>query len=411
MNTETGISRVLTTNAAGEYFAPNLNPGMYSVAVEAPSFKRLQRPPIRLEVATDLRLDFELLPGAPTETVNVSGEAPVVDTVSDVLGGTFTNKLINDLPLQGRDFQNLLELRPGIQRVPGGGFQHTTSNGNRREDMNYIVDGTTDNDIYYGDTVINGAGVAGTPASHLPLDSVQEFNTQENQGAEFGWKPGAVVNIGLKSGGNQFHGTTYYVHRNSAFDARNYFNPSPQPVAALLLHQFGASAGGPIVKDKWFIFGNYEGVRHKVGNPGATSSPVTVPIGDPEVSLADAKVAAGCPGACSQTSLHLADLFLPNTGNNGLATPDLINFDFNNTNREDNFIIKSDYHLNAINMITGRYFYTNSFLAEEDVIPLRPDWLSVARTHIGVVGVNWTWTPNARWVNEARNWIQPKLAK
>ncbi len=402
LNTETGISRALTTNAAGEYFAPNLNPGLYSVAVDAPSFKRVQHPPFRLEVATDLRFDFELVPGAATETVNVSGEAPVVDTVTDVLGGTFTNKLINELPLQGRDFQNLLELRPGIQRVPGGGFQHTTSNGNRREDMNYIVDGTTDNDLYYGDTVINGAGVSGTPASHLPLDAIQEFNTQENQGAEFGWKPGAVVNIGLKSGGNQFHGTTYYFHRNRAFDARNYFNPSPQPVAALLLHQFGASAGGPIIKDKWFIFGNYEGVRHKVGNPGATSSPVTASIGDPDLSLADAKVAAGCPDACSQTSLHLADLFLTNPGNNGLGSPDLINFDFNNTNREDNFIIKSDYHLNANNLITGRYFYTNSFLAEEDVTPLRPDWLSVARTHIGVVGVNWTWTPNTRWVNEAR---------
>jgi hypothetical protein len=403
LNSETGIRRVLTTNAAGEYFAPNLNPGVYLIMVEAPSFKRSQRSAFRLEVATDVRQDFTLQPGAATETVNVTAEQPLVDSVTDVLGGTLTNKLINELPLQGRDFQNLLELRPGIQRVPGGGFMHTTSNGNRREDNNYIVDGTDDNDIYYGDTVINGAGVAGTPASHLPLDAIQEFNTQENQGAEYGWKPGAVVNIGLKSGGNVFHGTSYYFHRNSAFDARNFFNPGPQPVAALLLHQFGASAGGPIVKDKWFIFGNYEGVRHKVGNPGATSSPVTVPgVDDPTISLPAAKADLGCPANCSDLSLHLADLFLPNTGNNGLATPDQINFDFNNTNREDNFIIKSDYHPNSKHVITGRYFFTDSYLAEEDTIAIRPDWLSVARTKIGVTGVNWTWIPNARWVNEAR---------
>ena len=118
--------------------------------------------------------------------------------------------MINELPLQGRDFQNLLELRPGIQRTPGGGFHSITTNGNRFEDNNYTVDGTDDNDIYYGETVINDAGVSGTPASHLPLDAIQEFNTQENQGAEYGWKPGAVVNVGLKSGTNDFHGTAYY---------------------------------------------------------------------------------------------------------------------------------------------------------------------------------------------------------
>jgi hypothetical protein len=401
-NTEKGINRVLTTNGAGEYFAPNLSPGLYSILVEAPSFKKLERPSFRLEVATDVRQDFTLQAGASTETVTVSAEQPLVDTVTDVLGGTLTNKLINELPLQGRDFQNLLELRPGIQRVPGGGFEHTTSNGNRREDNNYIVDGTDDNDVYYGETVINGVGVAGTPASHLPLDAIQEFNTQENQGAEYGWKPGAVVNIGLKSGGNDFHGTGYYFHRNSAFDARNYFNPAPEPVSALLLHQFGASAGGPIIKDKWFIFGNYEGVRDKVGNPVAARSPVTASIGDPNLSLPDAKAALGCPAACSSLSLHLADLFLPNNGTSGFGSPEQINFDFNNNNREDNFIIKTDYHPNAKHVITGRYFYTSSLQAEEDTTPIRPDWLSVARTNIDVTGVNWTWIPNSRWVNEAR---------
>ena len=120
LNTETGIKRVLTANATGEYFAPNLDPGVYSITVEAPSFKKLQRPAFRLEVATDVKQDFVLRPGAATETVEVSGEQPLVETLNDTLGGTITNKAINELPLQGRDFQNLLELRPGVQRVPGG---------------------------------------------------------------------------------------------------------------------------------------------------------------------------------------------------------------------------------------------------------------------------------------------------
>jgi hypothetical protein len=413
-NTETGVKRGLLTNSAGEYVAPNLSPGIYSVSVSAPTFKTVERKGIRLEVATDVRIDLALQPGQVSEVLVVTGEQSLVETLNDTLGGTITNKAINELPLQGRDFQNLLELRPGIQRTPGGGFHSVTSNGNRLEDNNYIVDGTDDNDVYYGDTVINGAGVQGTPASHLPLDAIQEFNTQENQSADYGFKPGAVINIGLKSGSNDFHGTSYYFHRNSAFDARNWFNPAPEPASALLLHEYGASAGGPIVKDKWFIFGNYEGVRHKVGNPYLATSPVTeslvgktLPEGTvPEdLSIYDAQVQAGCPDSptCNPVSYEMAKLFLPNPGFTANAfDPTLINFDFNNTNREDNFIIKSDYHLSQKHVITGRYFFASSLQTEEDTSPLRPDWLSVADTRAQVMGVNWTWVPNSRWVNEAR---------
>jgi hypothetical protein len=417
-NAGTGAERILTTTEAGDYVAPNLPAGTYDISVEAPSFKTSKRSGIRLEVASNLGVDCQLKLGAPTELVEVSGETPVVDTVTDTLGGTLTNKLINELPLQGRDFQNLLELRPGVQRTPGGGFHSTTTNGLRFEDQNYIVDGVDDNDVYYGETVINNAGIAGTPASHLPLDAIQEFNTQENQSADFGFKPGAVVNIGLKSGTNQFHGTSYYFHRNSAFDARNWFDLAPQPVAALLLHEFGASAGGPIIKNKWFFFANYEGVRDKVGNPFDVSSPVTVslvgdprlqdPVNDPATySIVDAQNAcladaANC-GALNGVSSQISGLFLKNPGFTASnIDPSLINFNFNNQNREDNLVVKSDYHIGDKNVITGRYFYANSNQIEEDGAPLRPEWLSTAITHVNVAGVNWTWTPNVRWVNELR---------
>jgi hypothetical protein len=414
-NTETGVKRILATNSAGEYFAPNLSAGLYSVSIAAPTFKTVERKGIRLEVATDVRIDVTLQPGPVSETLVVSGEQPLVETVNDTLGGTITNKSINELPLQGRDFQNLLELRPGIQRTPGGGFHSVTTNGLRFEDNNYIVDGTDNNDVYYGETVVNAAGVQGTPASHLPLDAIQEFNTQENQPAEFGFKPGAVVNVGLKSGTSQFHGTAYYFHRNSALDARNWFNPAPQTVSSLLLHQFGGSAGGPILKDKWFIFGNYEGVRHRVGNPFNGSSPVTTslvtpsaPDGNPDISIPDALAWGSSPNNPSPytidpLSFQLLSLFLPNQGFTANAgDPSLINFNFNNQNREDNFVVKSDYHLGEKHVITGRYFYANSLQTEEDTSPLRPDWLSIATTKISVAGANWTWTPNSSWVNEAR---------
>jgi hypothetical protein len=148
-----------------------------------------------------------------------------------------TNKEINELPLQGRDWQNLVMLLPGVDRTPGGGFHSIVSNGARPEDNNYIVDGTDDNDLYYGTSVLNEEGVSGTPASLLPIDAIQEFSTQEHPTAEYGWKPGAVVNIGLKSGTNQFHGSAYYFARNSAADARNYFDTVGNPASPLILHQ------------------------------------------------------------------------------------------------------------------------------------------------------------------------------
>src|SRR5512140_2347445 len=294
-NTDTGETRDLTTNEAGDWVAPNLAPGPDRISIEAANCKRVGRTGLRLEVAKDVHLDIALQPGAMTEIVNVSGEAPLVETSNDTLGGTFTNKAINDLPLNGRDFQNLVVLRPGVQRGTGGGFLSISSNGLRPEDNNFIVDGTDNNDPYYATTVINAEGVQGTPGSHLPIDAIQEFNAQENPPAEFGWKPGAIINVGLKSGTNQFHGTLYDFERNSAFDARNYFNPPvdpdtglPEAKKALRLHQFGFSAGGPIIHNRTFIFGTYEGVRDVVGNSEGLNSPQTTSGGGPGISIPDA---------------------------------------------------------------------------------------------------------------------------
>src|SRR5262249_44188435 len=144
-------------------------------------------------------------------------------------------------------------------------------------------------DPYYGTTVINAEGVQGTPGTILPIDAIQEFNAQENPPAEYGWKPGAIVNLGLKSGTNELHGTAYIFERNNAFDARNFFNTKPDPQKALRWHQFGGSAGGPIIRGKTFFFGAYEGIRGLVGNSNLISTPATVSLGgDSKNSIPDA---------------------------------------------------------------------------------------------------------------------------
>ena len=400
-NTATGVARSLTTTNAGEYIAPNLEPGPYSVTVEAPGFEKLQRTGLELEVARDIRVDAKMLPGSVSTTVEITGETPVINTSNDVLGTTFSNTAINELPLQGRDFQNLVTLQPGVQRSPGGGLLSINANGNRAEANNFIIDGTDDNDAYYGDTVVNAAGVEGTPATHLPIDAIQEFNVQSSPEADYGNKPGAIINLGIKSGTNAFHGTAYYFHRNSALDARNWFNQAGTPISALRLHQFGASAGGPILKDKLFIFGNYEGVRDVVGNPLQISTPITTPIGDPTSSLADAIAECQAAATCSPISLSLAKYFLPNPGGTtGSSDPTLINTDFNNLNREDNGILKLDYHATERNAFNATYFIGDSLQTEEDSNVVQPYFLSTAGTRAQLIGGSWIFSGSERFTNQ-----------
>jgi hypothetical protein len=410
-NRATNVSQTVTTTSSGDYLLPNVDPGTYTVAAEAKGFKK-SLSSVTVDVARDARVNLQLQPGAVNETVEVIAQQTLVDTTETTLNGLITNKAITELPLQGRDFQNLLPLNPGVQRTPGGGFHSVTSNGNRTDDNNFYIDGADDNDVYYGETVMNDAGIQGTPASLLPIDSIQEFNTQESPSADYGRKPGVIVNMGLKSGTNDIHGSAYYFYRDSGFDARNYFNPAPSPLSALLLNQFGASIGGPIKKGKWFYFFNYEGIRDKVGNPGVVDSPVTVSL-VPEANLlpagtvpADYSIVdaiAGCQPNCNPLSVKLSKLLLPNPGFTASQTdPAAIDFDFTNHNRGDNLVAKTDYHLNEQNVISARFIYANTNQIEEDAFPLRPEWLSTASPISQVFGVNWTTTLNTRSVNEAR---------
>ena len=225
------------TNGVGDYVVPNLPPGVYTITAEATGFKKVERPDIRLEVGHDLPMDMQLVPGAVTEVVRVTEEAPLINTTNDLIGGSLSNKEINDLPLNGRDYQNLLVLRPGVSRTPGGGFESIVANGMRPEDNDFVIDGSDDNDPYYSGNVINAEGVQGTPGSILPIDAIQEFNTEENPPPDVGWKPGVTVNIGLKSGTNNFHGSAYGFERNNVLDARNDFNVVGTGQNALRQHQ------------------------------------------------------------------------------------------------------------------------------------------------------------------------------
>src|SRR5467141_3392060 len=426
-NVDTGVARTLETNDAGDYVAPSLPPGPYKLVVEATGFKKIERGGIRLEVAKDIRLDMTMQPGSVSEVVEVTEQVPLVETTNDTLGGTFANKSINDLPLNGRDFQNLVVLRPGVQRSSGGGFLSISSNGNRPEDNNFIVDGTDNNDPYYATTVINAEGVQGTPGSILPIDAIQEFNAVENPPADYGWKPGAIINLGIKSGTNDLHGTAYDFERNNWFDARNFFNTAPDPQKAVRQHQFGGSLGAPIIKNKTFIFGAYEGVRAFVANSDLIPTPATGSLGgDPANSIPDALTAlmtqpgAGAPTfTCAGVGVNnnvlkplSANLIGCGSFNGNGPYPGLFPVNttqstnlatgFPNQNRGDNALAKLDHHISERHIIGARYFFGDSLQTEQDIPVRAAEWRSQSKLRVQVFGINYNWIPSANLVNELR---------
>jgi len=432
-----GIARTLTTDQAGEYVAPDLSPGVYKVHGEAKGFKSVERVDITLEVAKDVRIDLTLQPGQVSETVIVSGEVPLLDTTSSTLGGTLSNQTINDLPLSGRNYENLLQLRPGVIRYPGGGFSTTSTNGLRAEDNAYFVDGLFNSEPYSGQGIINGAGIAGDSATILPVDSIQEFNLQENPPAEYGWKPGAIVNVGLKSGTNGLHGTAFAFGRDgNVFDARNYFNCAsnpcafsqiPSPKNPRTLEQFGGSFGGPIIKDKAFFFGAYEGQRYDVGNQfGGVTSPSMVAMPAPSTpNCTSSTVSGDCAGSIPNAIADLLANHVPisaasqkisgctvsasgtvtcnGTGfpTNTTPTINIVN-GFPNQVGVDNVVAKVDYNFSTRQSVSGMYFFGNNTGTVEDFPELQNKWRSDIHTRAQVVGGSWVFAPSARWVNEAR---------
>ena len=228
-DTQRGVTRTLTTDEVGAYNAPELIPGTYVVKAEFPGFKATERQNIVVEVGKEYRVDLSIEPGEQSEKVTVTEGLPLVETTSGVLGGTIRNALIADLPVQGRNFQKLLELRPGTYLAPGSGKWSLSSNGMRREHNVYILNGMDTIEGFSSQSVVNAAPVFGDATSIVPIDAIQEFNTQQVPKAEYGWKPGAVVNVGLRSGDNTLHGTGYAFGRSDAFDARNPFILSGSP--------------------------------------------------------------------------------------------------------------------------------------------------------------------------------------
>ncbi len=231
------VSRTLAADSAGEYVAPNLDPSTYRLRVEYKGFKTLIRENVQLGVGQDARADVTMEPGEQTQAVTVTEALPLVETTTATLTASLSTQTINDLPLNGRNYIDLLTLRPGYVNAPGAGATKQTAMGMRELDNFYLVDGINNYDWATGQEIINGYTLAGDAATILSVDAIQEVDTEQLPKAEFGWKPGMQVNIGLKSGTNDFHGSAYAFGRDGAWDAKNFFQPTdlPKPPLSVLV--------------------------------------------------------------------------------------------------------------------------------------------------------------------------------
>ena len=268
-NQETNLQRIVQSSSAGFYQIPNLPPGPYTVQFSTTGFQTSIRPNLELVVGQQLVINATLVVGEVQQQVTVTGEAPVVNTSLAQISGLVAEREVKELPLNGRSFDNLITLNPGTVNTTAmkRGASSSTGLGNyfavagRRPGENiFQLNGVE----YPGGSSGASSTPGGVSGQLLGIDAVREFNVVPMiDSAEYGHRGGGHVSVATSAGTNTFHGTLFEFHRNSAVDARNFFDRGDVP--PFKRNQFGAAAGGPILRDKTFIFGNYEGFRQRLG--------------------------------------------------------------------------------------------------------------------------------------------------
>jgi len=401
INQSTGFTRQLTTNEAGQYRVTPLQPGTYSVEVEAPGFKRQVQPNVVLQVSAVLAVDFTLQLGEVTETIEVTGAPPLLQTQEASVGEVVAAKELERLPVNQRNYTRLILLMPGTSSVSRsqsrGTAQSGTSlysvNGGRPQDNNYTLDGFDSNMM-----MMNSPGIS------PPMDALQEFKVATNTGSDFGRSMGANVSMVLKSGTNEVHGTVYHFFRNSTLDANEFFaNREGLPKTPFRLNQFGAAVGGPIPKfrNKMFWFVSWEGFRRRRGNTQLGSVPpaafrqgdfsqllsaenptvIRDPLDNnnpfPNNVMPQARINPAIPAALELTTP------LPNRG--GLVQ----NFVNNRSQENDrnNLHWRYDYNINEKNTFFFRFSLQDADLLNPD---FRPAFTGVSEFDVFNYGTAWT---------------------
>jgi hypothetical protein len=419
---DTNQTRSLTSGSAGEYTLYDMAICVYKVSVSAQGFKTTVRN-VRVDVAQTTKADFRLEVGQGKEVIIVEAASPLVEFTSGVNNEVDTKSIV-DLPTEGRDFKSILALTPGVQRSPGGGFLDVSISGQRTTTNNYMIDGMPNNDRFYGSEVIGQPGVLGIPASVLGSDSIAEYTVQELPSADNGVKGGAAINVTLKSGTNDFHGTAFYFGNYDWLNAKNFFTPTTLPYHN---HNYGGTLGGPIKKDRTFFFFTFEGQRN------SSLEPYNLPIpteGDLAAALADFSNPAVNPNnlPLNTAGLNLLKYYPCSNGAGGIVscTPAAANaavapggftqtISSPNTDKLSSYIIRIDHKMNDKMQLSGRYTFADSIQSAPlggYTLPPAPGsglpaggFNSVAPTRVQLAGATWTYSMSPTKILDVRfNW-------
>src|ERR1700757_2248071 len=359
VNLGTNFRYETVTNGAGEYALANLPPGTYRIEVEKSGFKKLIRPDVILHVQDALAIDFEMAVGSVSESITVQAGAPLVNTTSATVSTVVDQTFVENMPLNGRSFQTLIMLTPGVV-VTQTAFddQGQFSVNGQRADANYFtVDGVSAN---FGVTgyfpLVQAAGGAlpalsasGGTNSLVSVDAMQEFRIQTSSFApEYGRTPGGQISIATRSGSNQFHGTAFEYFRNSVLDANDWFsNRDHLPKPEERQNDFGGVFSGPILKDKTFFFFSYEGLRLRQPATQETVVPDTASRQQAPTTMQPYLNAYPVPNG-------------PELGQ-GLAQ---FNGSYSNPSSLDAYSIRVDHAVNSKLNLFGRYNYSPSDFAQ-----------------------------------------------
>jgi len=355
--TDTGIVRETTTNAEGIYEIRYLRPGPYVLEVKAAGFRAERRTGIGLQINQQARFEIRLQVGEVVETVEVNSAAPLLQTESAVVGDVIGRQRIVNLPLNNRNFLQLSIMTPGvrIKEESNGERTRVVANGNRDIWMQVNINGIT--------AVNNRAPFVNFYPS---VDAIEEFKVQSsNYSAEYGGQSGANINVQLRGGANQFHGSAFEFVRNNAFDARGYFAPAPRPKPVLRRNQFGGVLSGPVRKNKLFFMGGYEAVRER---RQSASTAIVLPLAMRSGDFSGAGVTVTDPlnrqpfpsniipaSRLNPVSVNLIQTYMPapnqqgSQNYGGVAQDDLI---------IDQVLNRTDYYLTSKDQLTFHYIYS-----------------------------------------------------
>ncbi len=352
-NDATGVQLNTAGTGSGAFAFQDLPPGAYTVNVSAVGMQSVSVTKVEVTAGSVRSLPVSLAVGAAATAVEVSAAAVALDAQSSTQTSTLPDKSVQEVPLNGRDFTQLIAVTPGFAGYSLGGFG--SLNGTRPNQVNWQIDGTDNNDFWHNIPAINQGGVSGIAGVIMPLDAIDEFSVQTQSNAETGRSAGGTVNLTIKSGTNQLHGTAYYYNRNEFFAASSpFFVASPQFPKAPELRNYnaGVTAGGPVIKDKTFLFAGFEHQNYLFGLTGLSTEPSAAWVSRAAALLANSGGTYGAYAPVTQSALSarlLSTLWpgsitnLPAAQNNYFATVPGTGYSYNGVVRLDHNFTPSEH--------------------------------------------------------------------